>query len=179
MLIAQALLRQSILQQLLMRPHLTITISFWLAKAQNAKKALLAGAPELSSNHRNGQLKIFQGYSSGVWSSIAFSPDRQTLVSAGADQMIKVWNVSDDKCLGSFRGHTDMVRFVAYSPQGNTLASCGADRTVKLWNILDGRCLMTFKSHANWVMSVKYSPDGQTLASAFSNLQPGWSVLVC
>ena len=72
-----------------------------------------------------------------------------------------------------------MVRFAAYSPQDNTLASCGADRTVKLWNILDGRCLMTFKGHASWVMSVKYSPDGQTLASAFSNLQPGWSALVC
>ncbi len=100
------------------------------------------------------------------------------MVSAGADQMIKVWNVSDGKCFGSFRGHTDMVRFVAYSPQDNTLASCGADRTVKLWNILNGRCLMTFKGHANWVMSVKYSSDGQTLASAFSNLQPGWSALV-
>jgi WD40 repeat protein len=104
-----------------------------------------------------------QGHSDVV-SSIIFSPDGKTLVSASDDRMLKLWNLQG-KVLATLKGHSDSVYSVAFSPDGKTLASASRDNTVKLWN-LQGKVLATFKGHSNAVWSVAFSPDGKILASA-------------
>ena len=98
-------------------------------------------------------------------SSVAFSPDGQTLASASLDKTIKLWDVSTGRRLQSLQGHSQVVSSVAFSPDGQTLASASLDKTIKLWNVSTGKLLQTLSGHSDWVRSVAFSPDGQTLAS--------------
>jgi len=65
---------------------------------------------------------------------IAFSPDGETLATAGCDQVITLWHVPTREKVSTLVGHLNEVWVVAFSPDGRTLASASKDGTVKLWS---------------------------------------------
>ncbi|MFY1637235.1 Hsp70 family protein [Solwaraspora sp. WMMB335] len=64
-----------------------------------------------------------------------FSPDGRLLAAAGADLVVRLWNVDTATLVSEFPGHTDDVTGLAFSPDGRYLASGGADHTVRLWSV--------------------------------------------
>jgi WD40 repeat protein len=64
---------------------------------------------------------------------IIFSPDDRLLVTSGADNMVRIWDVVTGAERAALRGHTNWVSDVVFSPVGHILASAGQDRTVRLW----------------------------------------------
>ncbi|WP_329123740.1 eIF2A-related protein [Streptomyces sp. NBC_01353] len=98
--------------------------------------------------------------------AVAYSPDRRTLVTAGADKTIRLWNTATGKTRTTLKGHSDGVNAVAFSPDGSTLATAGADRTIRLWDTDTGTTRATLEGHTQGVTSVAFSPDGSTLATA-------------
>ncbi|HNZ39874.1 MAG TPA: FlgD immunoglobulin-like domain containing protein, partial [Candidatus Latescibacteria bacterium] len=109
-------------------------------------------------------LRTLTGHTDGV-TSVAISPDGQTIVSSSLDGTIKVWRLLDGAILRTLAGHTGYVMSAAITPDGNTIISGGADKTVKRWRLSDGQLLGTFTGHTNWVTSVAVAPDGETVVS--------------
>jgi WD40 repeat protein len=109
-------------------------------------------------------LQTLESHTNGV-TSVAFSPDGQTLASGSWDSTIKLWDALTGALRSTLEGHTDGVTSVAFSPDGQTLASGSDDSTIKLWDASTGALRNTLKGHKDWVTLVAFSPDGQTLAS--------------
>ena len=109
-------------------------------------------------------IRTLTGHKNSV-SSVAISPDGQTLASGSADSTIKLWNLKTGALLHTLTGHKYSVVSVAISPDGLTLASGSYDKTIKLWNLKTGALLHTLTGHEDHVSSVAISPDGLTLAS--------------
>jgi len=75
---------------------------------------------------------------------VTFSPDGQTLASAGRDRLIKFWDVAT----GQLTGWKDVddgwrLESVAFSPDGRMLVSASWDGTVRLWDVAIGRAMRT------------------------------------
>ena len=51
--------------------------------------------------------------------SLAISPNGEIVISGGADQVIRVWNVEEQTELGYLRGHTGTVHRVAFPFEAN------------------------------------------------------------
>ena len=99
------------------------------------------------------ELFLHFGHSLEV-TSVAFSPDDRTLVSASLDNTLKLWDSSSGQLLRTLSGHESAVWSVAFSPDGHTLASASADKTLKLWDTSSGQLLRTLSGHESAVWSV-------------------------
>ena len=129
-------------------------------------------------------LFTLRGYADSGVNRLSYHPDGSRLASAGADQMIRVWSLTDGAEILSFLAHDDAVAGglfrgavdVAYSPDGTRLASAGADGLAKVWDATSGELLLTLAGHSAGLHSLAYSPDGLLIATASDN--PDTSVKV-
>ena len=120
----------------------------------------------LKSLTRNiGSEDKFRGKDIGSIGSVAFSPNGNTIVSCGGNN-IHLWDSGTNQFLETLIGHTESVNSVVFSPDGETIVSVSDDGTIRLWNVNTRKPLKTLMAHADSANSVVFSSDGATIASA-------------
>ncbi|MBC1221571.1 WD40 repeat domain-containing protein [Nostoc sp. UCD121] len=113
------------------------------------------------------------GHSEKV-TSVAISPDSETLVSGCADKTIKVWNLKTGKLIRTLTEDLGKISSVAISPDGHYFAVgiCQHPKSnVKVWNLNSDKLLHTLLGHQKPVNCIAISPDGQILASGSNKIK--------
>lgn len=140
----------------------------------------LAFSPDgrLASGSYDGTVKIWNIASAKVEyeissirpysvTSLAFSPQGDTLAIASANKVINLWDMKTRKLESPLQGHSETVTQIAFSHDGNTLTSSSLDKTVRFWNLstLDATQLGPVPQG---ITSFAYSPDEKLLAIGFT-----------
>ncbi|CAM0875840.1 unnamed protein product [Alopecurus aequalis] len=86
----------------------------------------------VETQRRGRKREVWLKHSDAV-SSLSLDEGAGLLYSASWDRTIKVWRVSDSKCLESVRAHDDAVNTVAAAGFDNVVFTGSADGTVKVW----------------------------------------------
>jgi WD40 repeat protein/CheY-like chemotaxis protein len=102
-------------------------------------------------------------------SSLAITPDNQTLVSGSHDFTIKIWHLPTGELINSHGERFNMVNAVAIAPDGKFLVSGGNDKIVRIWNLQTGEQVRTIAGHQNRVNCLAISCDGRTIVSGSSD----------
>ena len=63
--------------------------------------------------------------------TVRASPDGTHFCAAGADRLVKFWDLNMKNEIARIDGHSDQIWEVAYSPDGSQLASCSDDCRVR------------------------------------------------
>lgn len=103
----------------------------------------------------------------GQVDAVVFSPDSNTVVSAGTDGTIRFWSALNHRQLGPPIRTGSTVFSVAYSPDGRIIASGQDDHSIRLWDTTTHREIgAPLLGHSGAVIHVAFSRDGRLLASA-------------
>lgn len=112
-----------------------------------------------------------RGHQSSV-SSISFSQDRTSVVTAGDDQTARVWDVETGRQEHLLK-HGHWVRAMTHSPDGSRIATSSLDNTVALWDAATGRKIhqLAGNGKSGGRRALVFSPDGLRLAAWGDDLQ--------
>lgn len=107
----------------------------------------------------------FNHHHTGDINWIAISPDGQKMISAGADKIIMVWDISTGKSLGKLSKHSTIIYALAIHPNGESFFSGDGNGCIKIWQWNWGEEIATLEGHSRSIYALCISPDGKLLIS--------------
>lgn len=143
-------------------PGTSATVAF----SPDGKILALAGrsatAPiRLIQAHSGAEHKTLEGHSGGTLTML-FSPDSRTLVTGGADKVVKNWNVASgaqEQRIAQSAAVTAMI----FQREGTTLAIGGKDGSLELWDLAVPKRLDTLQRPGSPVSNLHFDAAGRTL----------------
>jgi len=98
-----------------------------------------------------------------------------TIVSAGWDKIVRVWDLSTCKKVAELVGHTGYLNTVTVSPDGSLCASGGQDGTAMLWDLKDAKRLYSLEA-GDTIHSLVFSPNRYWLCAATTSCIKIWDL---
>jgi len=97
--------------------------------------------------------------------TIAFTPDSQIIAGAGADKIIRLWDIlKRQKILTEFDFVLRRrVQAISFSPDGQILVAGDSSGLIKFWNWQEKQEITRFEEDNFSVESLAFSPNGQRL----------------
>lgn len=93
---------------------------------------------------------------SGAIQSLDYHPLGTSLVIAGQDKRLRIWNLRRD-VVKSWFAHDAPIQKVAFSRDGRAIASASLDGSVKLWEAGTAKFLTSFVGHRGEVRAIAFS----------------------
>jgi WD40 repeat protein len=119
------------------------------------------------SRLREGEalVRTLVGHTGSV-NACAVSPDGTWIVSASADNTLRIWDAASGTERATLSGHAGSVTACCVSPDGTWIVSASEDGTLKIWDAANGSERATLTGHAGRVYACAVSPDGTWIVSA-------------
>ena len=100
-----------------------------------------------------------------------------TVLGAGADKSIRLWDAVTGKCRHALRGHAEKVCAARFSPFENTrAASCSHDKTIKVWDLNKGFCVASIMCASNCNAVTYGDGAGVVVTGHFDGAARVWDV---
>jgi WD40 repeat protein len=97
----------------------------------------------------------------GIITSIAFSPDRQTLAFCGMAHTIRLFDFEKGVCLRILEGLTTDAKAIAFSHDGRRVAVIDWDNVFWLWTVDEGKLLKNIQWPTGKMENIVFMPDDQ------------------
>ena len=98
-------------------------------------RTVLLGVLLLPVVQLSGQTtRTLVGHTAAVNCAI-YTADQRYIVTAAADQVIKIWDAKTGKEVSTLVGHTGPVLSLANSPDGSVIISGAADNSIRMWDV--------------------------------------------
>jgi len=106
--------------------------------------------------------------------AVAFSPNGDTIATAGWDDTARIWETGSGQQLFSLR-HDGEVNALAFSPDGTYLATASRDGAARTWQVSSGLLSMSLPLKGG-VSLVAFSLDGRYIVTEGGGIAGGISV---
>jgi WD40 repeat protein len=70
---------------------------------------------------------------------LSFHPNCSYLLTGSCDRTLRMWSVTEGRCVRLLTGHKGAVTSLQVSPCGRMAASAGEDKRIKIWDLAEGK----------------------------------------
>lgn len=104
-------------------------------------------------------IHTWKGHEKAISGVRFFPKSGHLLLSAGAEGMVKIWDVYHQReLLRNYKGHTKAVSDITFNTSGTQFLSASYDRMIKLWDTETGQCINRFTT-GKTPHVVRFNPD--------------------
>jgi WD40 repeat protein len=96
----------------------------------------------------------------------AFSPNGTRLVTAGADDVARVWDLRTGDQELELRGHRLTINDASFSSDGSKIVTAGGDKVARVWDSRTGKQIAILGGNNDAVVSAAFAPDGKSIVTA-------------
>lgn len=100
---------------------------------------------------------------------VTFSPNDLFLASGGFDRTVRLWNITEQKCINILKGHSNTIWSTAFNYDGSIVASGSDDKTIRLWDFQSGKPISVLKEHSSGILSIAFKPDCYNILASGSD----------
>jgi WD40 repeat protein len=112
----------------------------------------------------------------GVFAA-AITAGGKSLVTGGADKIVRIWNLTNQQVERQLSGHAAAVTAVAASGNGQVLVSGSADQTIRSWDPANGKVKAVLGAHDGPVTSLALNAAGtQALSASLDGTVKLWNL---
>lgn len=97
------------------------------------------------------------------------------VVSAGGDALVKLWSISEGRCIRDFRGHTRGLACISFSSDAKKIVSGGNDNAIRIWDTESGECLHVLTGHKSLVRSL-HVHSGKIISGSYDQVIKIWDL---
>jgi WD40 repeat protein len=109
-------------------------------------------------------LKSFEGHTHHVL-DVGWKADGKLLASAGADNVIKVWDYEKGEQVRTFGNLAKQITRLVFKGKTPEIVTCGGDQAVRFWNVDSGSGGLTIGGGNDFLYALGISTDGQLVAA--------------
>jgi WD40 repeat protein len=106
---------------------------------------------------------------------MAFSDDSQYVVTACADDDVRVFAVQGWKPVETLSGNRGPAHWAEFAPDVTSVASAGEDKTVHVWSVKTGKPVQTLEESHEPLLTLGFSPNGEYIAATSENNVYVWA----
>lgn len=88
------------------------------------------------------------------------------VVSAGFDNIIRLWHIKTGKIEREFKGHTHGIYALAVSRDGKRILTGAFDKVIRLWDVASGDELRRYSQHTDGINALAFTANGRYALSA-------------
>ena len=125
------------------------------------------GGPYLEiRDAKSGEVMVtIQPHKSGT-RAIGFSFDGTKIMTAGRDNILKLWDIRSGKLLSTFNMPSmPTINRILFSPQKNIMFTAHNDGSIIIWEVETWTAIKQFQAHEGWVEVIAQTPDGCALVT--------------
>lgn len=98
--------------------------------------------------------------------AFALTPDGEQCLAVGFPPHVALWDLSTQRIVREYSGHTDRVWAVSISSDAAIAASAGWDGTIRTWDLQNGASIRTIEADMGKVLAVSFLPNSDLLVAA-------------
>lgn len=149
-------------------PSITFTAIKFSPNGQNFACSSSNGKIYIYNTTTGKLITTLSGHTKGI-SDIVYSPINSNILASCSDDLtIRLWNITQQRCIKILRKHTYHITTLKFTQKGNILISGSSDETITIWDITSngGKILTTLAAHSDPVLSIALTPDDSIIVSA-------------
>lgn len=102
----------------------------------------------------------------GKVEAIAFSPDGETLASAGRGGSVFLTDRESGRRIRDLSSHEAGITSLAFNADGSQIVTGSLDRTARIYDVSNGNEILVIRGHEQAIVGVSFHPDGSQVATA-------------
>ena len=99
--------------------------------------------------------------------ALKFTKNERSLVSAGMDNLVQVWDTSDGSKRSTIAGHTKSANGIDLTRNEKRLVTPSSDQSVRLWSFPEGEQLLELRDRKQVAAVARFSLQDSYIVAGF------------